>query len=263
MTLLETLFGGPVLIAVLYFGLRLLRVQNYWRGVISGIVPLVAYIVYASRYWPGGEVVSMHIAVYLATATVLTLLGSRNAAEKTPMHWIPKTIVTFFLVLFVIQGTLMYISTRGVPLSVASWMFPRAESAKVHTAFPGVVAHGEDAAKTVAQHMKRMERQRELQWHVEISGLATLRQNVDGEVRVELRDKLLKPIDGATVAFNLLRPATAEEDQNGIVLQPAGPGLYSARVQPRDAGLWVAMVTIAYGGDTLETTQNIRVPRTE
>ena len=266
MTLLETLFGGLILVVLLHIGLRLMGVSNYWRGVISGILPVMAYITYSMLYWPGGEVVSMHVAVFAATATVLTLLGSRKSANDEPLHWIPKLIIGVFVLLFIIMANLMYISTRGISPMIADRIFPVPKNklhSDVHTAFPGIVAHEGDAASAVNQHLKQLERQRQLGWAAVITGLTHVVQNQDNSVTVTLTDKQNKPIEGASVSISLLRPATSQDDQNSIAMLPSAPGVYRASINMKDVGRWVAVVVVAKEGDTYQIQQNIIVAKPE
>ena len=155
----ETLFGGALVIIVLYFLLQAFGVSNYWRGVISGVLPVIGYLALSTSKWPGGDVISMHMAVYLATATVLTVIGARKRGEVKRLHWGPKVIMIFFLALFVIDGTLLVISGQGVPQEVAKWLLPPAKKnhQTAHTAFAGVVTHGEEAAKAGEAEVEQAE----------------------------------------------------------------------------------------------------------
>lgn len=266
MTLLETLFGGLILVTLLHLGLKLIGVSNYWRGVVSGILPVMAYISYSMLYWPGGEVVSMHVAVFAAAATVLTLLGSRKSDQSVPLHWIPKLITGVFVLLFIVMANLMYISTRGVSPTVAHWLLPEPKKkahSEVHTAFPGVVAHEGDAASAVNQHLKQLERQRQLGWLAVLSDLTQVVQNRDSIVTVTLTDKQNKPIDGANVALSLLRPATSQDDQNRITMLQSGPGVYRTRINLKDAGRWVVVVDVGKDGDSYQLQQNMLVQKAE
>ncbi len=137
----QTLFGGALLIIILYYLLRAIGVGNYWRGVISGIVSITAYLAISIAKWPGGDVVSMHMAVFLATATVLTLIGARKPGAVKQLHWGPKTIIGFFLVLFVIDGGLLMISGQGVPPAVAKWLLPPAKK-YLHSCAYGLLRRG-------------------------------------------------------------------------------------------------------------------------
>lgn len=160
MSMLTTLFGGALLIVVLYFVLGALRLPNYWRAVMSGGAVLLTYFVLAARNWPGLDVVAMHIAVFIATAVILSLLNACRAEPSKKLHWAPKVIIGFFLLLFVIDGAFIYIASHGLPEPIAKRFMPGADKGGAHNAFPGVMPHGEDAAKPVNAHLKQQAEQR-------------------------------------------------------------------------------------------------------
>ena len=159
MNILLTLFGGAGLIAVLYFLLGLLRLPHYWRAVVSGGALLLTYFAFAARDWPGLDVVAMHGVVFIATAVILSLRGSHPGTAAKKMHWAPKVLIIFFAILFVIDGIFIYVATHGLPDSVAQQLMPGAEKGGAHTSFPGVMPHGEDAAKPVNAHLKEQAEQ--------------------------------------------------------------------------------------------------------
>src|SRR5690606_40177525 len=51
-----TLFGGLLLAALLFFAGRRLGLSGFWAGVLSGALPFLAYLVYSSQHWGGGDV---------------------------------------------------------------------------------------------------------------------------------------------------------------------------------------------------------------
>lgn len=157
--MLITLFGGALLIVALYFALGVMRVPNYWRAVMSGGLMLLAYAVIAARDWPGLDAVAMHVAVFVATATILSLLHARRAEPARKLHWAPKLLIGFFLLLFAIDAGFIYIASHGLPDFIAKRL-PGAEEGGTHTAFPGVMPHGEDAAKAVNSHLKEQAEKR-------------------------------------------------------------------------------------------------------
>lgn len=258
MNLSYTLFGGAILIAVLFHALRLAGVANYWRGVMSAVLPTMAFFAYSMVRWPGGDVVAIHLTVYLATATVLTLLGIRKTGAARRLHWAPAAIIGFFAAVFAIQGVLLVISGQGVSPGVARWFLPNASQHAVHTAFPGVVPHDEAAAKTVSQYLNGVERQRRLGWKVELTGTERLRQNEPAEMVVTVEDGARQPVEHAAVSLNLLRPARAENDQT-VNLVEVAPGRYRGQARLDRPGSWVAELRIALGQDRYETRQNIEV----
>lgn len=256
----QTLFGGALLIIVLYYLLRVFGVSNYWRGVISGIVPAIGYMAYATVHWPGGDVMSMHIAVYLATATVLTVIGGRKAAEAKRLHWGPRIIIVFFLGLFVVDGVLLLVSGQGVPPAVAKWLLPPAKkNAQVaHTAFSGVVPHGEEAAKTVSQFMASTDKQNRLGWQVSVSGLEHLVHGGQANIALNASEADGRPLRGATVVLAMLRPGLAQPEQI-ISLVETDAGIYRGQLSLTLPGLWVAVVRLQRANDRYEMQQHVEV----
>lgn len=257
----QTLFGGALLIIALYYVLRVLGVSNYWRGVISGTVSVTAYLALSTAKWPGGDVVSMHMAVFLATATVLTLIGGRKPGTAKNLHWGPKLIIGFFLLLFVIDGGLLLISGQGVPPSVARWLLPEPEKKTAnppHTAFSGVVPHDEEAAKTINQFMRTAEKQRRLGWEVEISGLDEIMLGRQLTVSVSAQEAKGQPLRGATVKIAIVRPGLAQPEQLADLIE-TDPGVYRGQLTMDLPGMWVAAVQLKRDDDRFELQRNIEV----
>jgi nitrogen fixation protein FixH len=259
MTLTATLFGGAALIVLLYYGLRLAGVSNYWRGVISGSLPTLAFIVYSMGHWPGGDGMALHIALYLATAIVLSLIGSRKVEAGGKIHWVPLVMVGCFVALAFVQAVFLTISSRGIPPAVAKWVLPNASNKPVYTAFSGEIPHDQEAAKTVSQYMRKTEAQRRLAWQIEVSGLDHMRPAQPQEIVVRAQDRQQQPLDQAVVQLSFSRPASNVAAQT-IELTPAAPGSYQARVRMDQPGQWVAVLTIKRGPDSFETAKEILVP---
>lgn len=254
----STLFGGMVLIAAIYFALRLAGVSNYWRGVISGITPTLGIMVYSMSHWPGADMLALHMALYVATATVLTLSGGAKTTVGGKMHWIPAAFITFFILLAVLMAAFLNVAMYGLPPSVAKWMLPNAKNKTVYTAFSGEVPHDEEAAKTVSQYMKKTEQQRQLGWQIEVGGLDGLHVSQSGEIAVTVRDKAEKALDGATVRLMLKRPVGGQVEKD-ITFAALGAGKYQGKMQIEQPGNWVAILRIERGQDRYETAKEIRV----
>ena len=63
------------------------------------------------------------------------------------MHWAPKALVAFFLMLIVTNAGLLYVSTKGLPPALARLLLPGEVKQTLHTGFAGTTRHGEEAAK--------------------------------------------------------------------------------------------------------------------
>ncbi|MFA7240661.1 MAG: FixH family protein [Sulfuricellaceae bacterium] len=254
----STLFGGMVLIAALYFALRLAGVSNYWRGVISGIIPTLGIMLYSMSHWAGADMLALHLALFVATATVLTLSGSAQTVVGSRMHWIPATFITFFILLAVLMAMFLNVAMHGLPPGVAKWVLPNAQEKTVYTAFSGEVPHDEEAAKTVSQYMKKTEQQRQLGWKIEVGGLDGLHPGQAGEVDVTLSDKADQPLQDANVQLLLKRPVGGQAGKP-IEFAARGAGKYQGQVLLEQPGHWVAVLSIVRGQDKYETAKEIRV----
>lgn len=264
MSIFQTLFGGALTIAALYYLLRAFGVSNYWRGVISGIVPAVAYLAYATVSWPGGDVMSMHVAVFLATATALTLIGARRAGERKKLHWAPMLIILFFFCLFLVDGALLLISGQGVPPVVAKWLLPPAKKTTqlAHTAFSGVVPHGEEAAKSINQHMASTDKQNRLGWKVTVTGMDRLAHGGETGITLIAREKDDRPLRGATVAMAMMRPGLTQPEMM-VALVETDAGVYRGSLSLTLPGLWVAVIRMQRANDRYEMQQHVEVSATQ
>ena len=243
LSMTETLFGGLVAAAILFFVVRKAGLSNYWAGILSGILPFIAYIAYSTQHWPGGDVLTIHFAVYLANAGLLIVFGGMQK-KKESMHWAPKLIITFFVGLVVLMAVLLSISSRGLPDGLARLILPNPSNGQVHTGFPGVIPH--DRNKLYESHVQDIEQQKHLGWNVDVQGLDALKNNLASNVVIKLLDKQNQPIIAATVTIELWRLANSADDQT-IQFSETKPGEYHATLRFSDEGLWLSDIEIVKG----------------
>ncbi|MDA8384234.1 MAG: FixH family protein [Betaproteobacteria bacterium] len=261
MTVVDTLFGGIVVVALLFFVFRAFRMPNYWGGVLSGLLPLLAYIAYSSEHWQGADIMGIHVAAFSAVAAALTLMHAVRGNRNEPVHLMPKIIIGFFVTLIVIQAFLLHTATSGIPPWLAARVLPNAKTVPVYSGFSGVVAHGEEAAEADRDHLSQMAAQRKLGWSVDLHGLELMRQNFPAPLQVSVRDKAGDGINGAQVWLSFLRPgATAPASGNKIQLRGLAHGDYAAQVELEAPGLWVARLDVRYRGDHYSAEQPVDVP---
>lgn len=249
----ETLFGGLILAAALFFLSRKLGLSNFWAGILSGLAPFLLYIVYASQHWAGGDVLAIHFAVYLANAGVLTVFGGMQQ-KKQSMHWAPKVIIGFFIFLALLNATLLTIASRGLPSGVAGFLLPNPDKQKVHTAFPGTVPH--DKNKSYQGHLARIEQQRELGWQATLQGVESLQSKQASVVTLLLIDKDGQPVSQAEVKVGLWRVANSRDDQSAE-MREMEPGLYQTELLLPDAGRWLAEINIKKDDDQYRRQQQL------
>lgn len=247
MTTSQTLFGGIALVAILYYGLRLVRTSNYWAAVAAAGVPIALYLALQAGRWPGGDQLSMHIAAYIATATGLAMIGLRQKTETRKLHWAPRALIIFFLILFVINATLMTIATKGLPPSVARLLLPGDSAGTARTGFPGVVPHGEGAAKTITSELKARQRLAELGWRLELTGLRGWRAGEPQTVRLSIR----APLPPQVKAKLELRRSGEAGPSVSQAFAALGTGEYAATLMAPDSGAWRAILLLDTGSETL------------
>lgn len=256
MSLWITLFGGMILAAALYGVARALRLSNFWAAVLGAGVPSMAYAVHVARVWPGLDVVTLNLIAYPTVAVLLYQLYGAKARHAENMHWAPKLMIGFFLILSVLFGTLIYIAGQGLPANVARWFLPNAQDKTLHTGFAGVVAHRqEDAAKDIPHHLRNDYTLRKLGWRLEIDGLDGLRAGAQTDVRVRILDRDGRGVEAVQVSLALARPGDAPAGP--VALNPVGDGVYHARVAAAGTGTWVAFTLLSQGKESVRLEHTV------
>ncbi len=256
MSFTETLFGGLLAIVALYFTTRKLGLSNYWSAVLAGALPFLAYLGYSMSHGFAGDVLAIHLAVFMATAGVLGVFGGMRR-EKGGMHWAPKLLIAFFAGLVVFNAGLLSISMHGLPQQVFDWFLPKPDKAvTVHTGFPGAVPH--DRNKLYEPHLQRIEQQKNLGWKIAATGFDQLHQDKASEVTVVVEDKSGQPVTGAKVSLSLWRMANSADDQR-LQLTEQAAGKYALPLKLADAGNWIAEIYIERGADTYLMQQPVSV----
>jgi nitrogen fixation protein FixH len=249
----ETLFGGILLAAILFFVIRRAGLPNFWAAVVSGLVPFVAYLFYSNQHWAGGDVLAIHFAVYLANAGLLGVFGSMQQ-KKEKMHWAPRVIIAFFIGLVMLNAVLLSIASRGLPDKIAAFILPNPDQQRVHTAFPGVVPH--DRNKSYQPHLARVEQQRNLGWEPKIQGVETLQSGKPGKLLLTIKDSQGQAVEGAQVDLGFWRLANSRDDKR-LVMKETAPGVYESEVNLPDPGRWIMELYISKGENDFVRQQQL------
>jgi hypothetical protein len=234
MTTELTLFGGLAAVILLFVAARALRMPTELAGLVAAVVPLFAYIATLFGSWPGLDVVAIHIAVFISAAFVLVVF-SRHRARQARLHWVPKALIAFFLVLIVLNAGFLYVSTQGLPQGLAHLLLPGSKNTTLHTGFSGTTRHGEEAAKAIGADLSRQHQNAELGWRVRVEGLRmpSVGQNA---VIVFAEDSEGRPLSGLAGEFHLARPGAKGVS---VPLVAAADGQYEGRLDLPARGLWL------------------------
>ncbi|HET9462871.1 MAG TPA: FixH family protein, partial [Thiobacillus sp.] len=237
MNTMTSLLGGLAAVFVLYaMGGAIRGLPAILRALLAGLIPLLAYFALIVGRWPGLDVVAMHISVFLAAGLVLFAVTQFRRHSVGRMHWAPKLLIAFFLGLVVVNGSLLYIATKGLPDPLARWWLG-SDGTAVYSGFSGVVAHGQAAAKAVSSELSQAQRESELGWQVEVAGL-----DGNGPVRsiqVRVKDRSGLPIDRLEAELRLQRPGAVETALT-VPLAALDAGTYGGVLRLPASGRWLA-----------------------
>ena len=260
MNLMVTLFGGAVVVALLHIILGKAGVTNYWRGVVSAAIPSFSLLGYSLFRGMTLDRISIHLAIFLATATGLTMIaGQRKKDSTSGIHWTIKTMIAFFLVVFLVNGAFVSISTNGLPPKVASWFLPNIGNKTVDTAFSGLTRHDENAANAITEQLKELHKLRVLGWKVEVDGTLHMRRGgVPNPLHVILTDKTGAPVHGATVTAQMMRAETLRVLPQ-VALAEGPAGTFSGNLSVADGGNWVLRIMIHYGNQSVRIDKDVHI----
>lgn len=256
MTITESLFGGLLAVILLYFIGRRCGLSTYWSGMLGGGLPFLAYFGLLPGGRPGGDVLAIHLVIFMTAAAVLAVFDNARQ-QKVKMHWAPKLIIGFFVVLALINAALLSIATHGLPDFIAQRVLPRQEhGASIHTAFPGTVPH--DRNKLYTSRQERIKAQRQLGWQVETVGLDELRRGQPASVGLRISNAEGQPVVVDQVLFGFWRIANRKDDML-LPLKAVAPGEYRTTITLQHAGRWLVEIGIARGQDIYQTQRSLEV----
>lgn len=267
MSLLITLPTGIILVILTYFVLlRFVTRQPLRTGFTTAILTSVLYIAFALRFWQGGDVFAIHLALYLVTVYILTVLSHQRvhtAAGKFRLHWAPLLIVGFFVVVVGFDSIFVYLAQRGIGPNWAQRLLPSPRSGYlVESRYPGIISHDfqEKEAEYNAYQADRAH-QKKLGWHSRIGWKKAAVMNERNRLMISLRDDQHQAIENARIEGRFLFPGDARLDKV-FRMREVGNGMYTADLSLARAGTWDLVLTIRRNGDQLElrTTTTIEHP---
>lgn len=258
MNLLITLGIGVALIILVFFALnRLLRLPARQSAVIVAILTLGMYLPYALLHWEGGDVLSIHLAVYLITVFMLGLLGFHHEQKRPDnvrsFRWGPGMIIGFFAVIIAMDAVFVTVATSGLSSNIAQSILPKPRHAdNVSSHFPGVISHDYQKKESLYnEYLKKVREQEERGWQVHYGWVGEATTSQPTPFQVQARDKQGEPIRAATVEVRFLRPSDKKQDFS-LTLPEVEPGLYRADITPSMPGLWQVVILVQRGADTHE-----------
>ena len=252
---LPTLFGG--LAAVLILFLVTGRLPNLVRALLAAGLPLLGYFLFIIGRWPGLDVVAIHVAVFCGAALVMLMISRIKGKSGGRLHWAPKALIVFFVLLSLLMAGFLYVSTQGLPPWLAAWVLPGADKSEVRTGFSGVLEHGQEAAKTINSQLNEQYRRDRLGWDVAVQGLRNPSMG-DNLVTVEVGDADDRPLIGLTAVLHVRRPGEVGEGEASMMRETVA-GTYEARLSLPARGLWLVSLGLARGQEHYHQEWEVKV----
>lgn len=256
MTLLISIFGGMALTAALYVGARLARLSNFWAAVSAAGVPTVAYLAYAFSHPVGLDVITLHVITYPTVAFLFAVLNGPKVQRHQTMHWAPKLLIAFFLIMLCVMAGFVYIAGQGLPPALARWLLPDVGTKTIHTGFAGVVEHHQEAAKGVGHRLRMEDKLAKLGWQVVVEGLQEVKADAPIDVQVAITDSAQQPVKGVNVTLALSRPGQGLEERIPLT---ETTDAYTGKLSGKPNGTWVATLAMNRGGQSIELEHTLEI----
>lgn len=262
-SLLTTLVTGVVATFAMFFtfykGVK-------WTGKMSAAVTILItqaiYIPLAALHWSGLDVFAIHFAFFTMSAYGLGIITSqrdarhRREGEKTDQgwfHWAPATIVGFFLVLAIVDATIITLATKGADSSFMERFLPDPKSGhQVASTFPGSVSHDyQEKYDQFNSYVAQLQEQRERGWQIKDGWAKSPMLGQAATFKIRVLDRAEAPVTGAQVTVDFQRPASRSKDKK-LVLPEVGDGYYGMDVTLTEPGLWNVVLLVERGEERHE-----------
>ncbi len=246
MNLLISLPAGILLILLSFYLFRKFSSLSIYG--IAGILAIAVVAVYtasAAIVWPGVDVFAIHIAIYLLTVYANTIILHSRRSSTGKMHWAPITIVSFFVVLLIVDSIFIILAQSGMGPDWVKRILPEPRGGgEVVSAFPGVVSHD---FREKQNQFNDYQQQRAIQlsrgWQVKVGWQSEAYANKPNTLLIEIRTKDNKLVNNAQVKGTFFYPASMRLDHT-FTMQVAGNGLYSSEITLPKVGKWDLVLNI-------------------
>jgi nitrogen fixation protein FixH len=151
-----------------------------------------------------------------------------EATQGGWFHWAPALIVTFFLLLTIVEANL--ISVSGLRK-------------------PGIVAHDfREKENQYNDYQKQLEKQKQRGWKVTGGWEKQPLHNSSQPFIIKVADKIGEAITGADVSLELLSTVDTDKDMHLQLAETSG-GVYSKDIALPLYGEWTVLVTVTKAED--------------
>lgn len=246
--LLHTLGGGTILAFLLFFGFYLgLKWEGKKAAFVTILLMWLLYFPLAILYWPGIDTFAIHFVFFTMAGYGLGIITNVRATrmkmegEGTSggwFHWGPAIIVTFFLLLTIVDSNIISIAGQYKP---------------------GIVAHDfREKEGQYNSYQKQMAAQAKRGWKVSGGWDYPPKKDIAKPFVITALDHEGQPIDQAKVTVKFLSTVDTDKDQN-IALKETSKGVYRHEVTLDSYGEWTIVVEVRKAEALHELTGKIEI----
>ncbi len=249
--------------ALFFFIYKGLGKSGKLAALLTILVTQAIYIPLSVMHWDGLDVFAIHFAFFTMTAYGMGIITSNRDARLSRegkgkagwFHWAPAIIVGFFLILVVVDSTILTLAGKGASADFIRQYLPepQRQSAKnVTSAFPGTVSHDfHKKYDLYNNYVAQLKTQKERGWKISDGWLEKPVTGKASTFRIQVTDKDGQAVIGGKVTVSFLRPSDSKLDEQ-LELPESAPGHYGTVIQLPAPGLWSMVISITRGEEVHE-----------
>ncbi len=267
-SLFLSLSTGVVCVFILFFVFyKVLRWDNKLSALLTILLVMAVYVPLGVIYWGGMDVFTIHFAFFVMSGYGLGIITSHRRLKKELdahvghvdeepeqkgwFHWGPAVIVCFFLILAVVDSTIITLASKGASSEFMARFLPEPRSgARTISAFPGEVSNDyQEKYDQFNNYLEDKVAQRERGWVISNGWQQSPVLNQPTVFSIDVKDKEGMPVAGAQVEARFLRPGDSRLDKT-FTLSEHVRGSYGNSVTLDAPGLWNVVLTVVRGEAT-------------
>lgn len=244
--------------ALFFLFYKVMKRPGKLASLLTFLVVQAVYVPVAVLHWASLDVFAIHFAFFTMAAVLPGIIvgNKRGAAgDKGRFHWGPGIIIGFFMILVVVDSTIITLANSGASSDFIRKFLPdpRRESAQnVVSAFPGTVSNDyQKKYDLYNNYIAQLKTQKERGWQVADGWLEKPQPSQPTPFRIHVTDKTGQPVSSAKVQLSFLRPSSKAMDVN-LELLETEPGFYGQSVVLPAQGAWTMVLSIKRGEEVHE-----------
>lgn len=235
------------LFALSLFLHKIMGLSPSQAATISALVSLAILVPFSIIKWPGGDIFALYFSCNLLTCYAYYNLARGNfkylkTKNSNKFHWAPISILVFFLVLIIVDGTL-------VTMAQGDYSFTNKSGKTILSKFNGPVTLAyQQNEEAYNAHQEQLKLQKERAWNIKYGFANDPHVNIANTFILEALDKNNNPIIGAEVTLDFIRPADRNVNQS-FTLKDQGNGRYETSINLPQTGVWKVNIIVKKGQD--------------